>query len=282
MKSVRWVETLTIIRITLVLKDKFRRLRLKTSPKKKEKWNIAEDQDWSKFKLDVLSHLPTIPQVRGMTVNALATAVSTALHSGGLTSIGFKPSLTKSTMKSRSLPNNIVRELQKKRDLESTWKTLRSSHMNNAANAADLTAAENAWENQKQKVSKLFAERRRVNNKKLLEDKHAFWSAVSGKVKQSADISAVLSDSGALKCDPDEIKIEVESHLCKVFQVLLNHSIIIQHVSLIIFRNRCMLHLKVTMLMQLTLSQFYLVLTILGTSTETLVTGLIASLQRKR
>ena len=71
---------------------------------------------------------------------------------------------------------------------------------------------------QKQKVSKLFAERRSDKNKKLLEDRHAFWSAVSGKVKQSADISAVLSESGALKCDPDEIKIEVEKHLCNVFQ----------------------------------------------------------------
>ena len=128
--------------ITLSLKDKFRRLRLKTSPKKKERWNIAEDQDWSKFKQDVLTNLPNIHEARGMTVNALATAVSTALYSGGLTSIGFKPSQTKSTMKSRSLPNNIVKELKKKRELESAWKTLRSSHMDNAVNVADLTAAE--------------------------------------------------------------------------------------------------------------------------------------------
>ena len=45
-----------------------------------------------------------------------------------------------------------------------------------------------------------------------------FWGAVTGKVKQSSDISAVLSSSGVLKCGNDEICAEVETHLCDVFQ----------------------------------------------------------------
>ena len=46
-----------------------------------------------------------------------------------------------------------------------------------------------------------------------------FWSIVSSKVKQSADISAVVDPiTGVLQCGIDEIKSAVEDHLASVFQ----------------------------------------------------------------
>ena len=45
-----------------------------------------------------------------------------------------------------------------------------------------------------------------------------FWAAFSGKVKEASTISSVLSSSGVLKCNSDEICAEVEKHLCLVFQ----------------------------------------------------------------
>ena len=46
-----------------------------------------------------------------------------------------------------------------------------------------------------------------------------FWAVVSTKLKQNAEISAVVEHSnGVLKCGIDEIRAEVEQHLCRVFQ----------------------------------------------------------------
>ena len=205
--------------ITLVLKDKFRRLRLLQTVKKKQKWNIAEDQDWTQFSLDVLAALPTASDCTGMSVDGLASAVVGALHSAGLSSIGLKTTRSKKSMRSKSLPPVLVRELEKKRELEKSWKSLVASKGTDiGVSVDDLAVAEEAWETQKSKVSKLFAELRGADNTKMLADRNAFWSAVSGKVKQSADISAVLADNGVLKCDPDDIRLEVEKHLCSAFQ----------------------------------------------------------------
>ena len=205
--------------ITLVVKDKFKRVELRITKNKTEKWNIAEDQDWTNFKRDVLTHLPNSPKFAyEMTINQLASKISTALYAGGSTAIGFKPISSRSSKKARSLPSYIVKELQKKRNLESTWKTLRATVTDNVINNEMLIKAETEWNKQKQKVSKIFAERRRLSNKKLLGDRHAFWSAVSGKVKQSADISAVMSEGNVIKCDPAEIASEVENYLCDIFQ----------------------------------------------------------------
>ena len=45
-----------------------------------------------------------------------------------------------------------------------------------------------------------------------------FWSHVNSRVKKSTDINAVLSPaSNSLKCNPEDIKLEVEQHLLRVF-----------------------------------------------------------------
>ena len=89
-----------------MVRDKFRRLRLLQTVKKKQKWNIAEDQDWTQFKSDVLTHLSTTVQCSGMSVDGLASLVVGALHSAGLSSIGLKATRSKKSMRSRSPPKS--------------------------------------------------------------------------------------------------------------------------------------------------------------------------------
>ena len=113
--------------------------------------------------------------------------------------------------------------MQLKSEMESNYKTLSSS---NDASREAVAAAESAFVEQAAVVDSLFEVRRLLKRAKDVKNCHEktssartnFWSAVTGKVKQTCDIPAVLSASGAIKCDPDEICEEVEKHLCSVFQ----------------------------------------------------------------
>ena len=57
---------------------------------------------------------------------------------------------------------------------------------------------------------------------RVLNNKSAFWSAVSGKVKQSTEITAVQDSERSLKCEPKEIIQEVENHFVRVFDGSVN------------------------------------------------------------
>ena len=205
--------------VTLVLRDQFKRMRLLPNVVKKKRWNFGEDQDWSQFQVDVLSKLPSVSECSGMSVNRLASLVSGALHSGGMSAFGLRTASSRSSMRSRHLPPDLVCEMRKLRELGKVWKSLVSSHRGpNGVSEAMLLGAEESWEVQKSKVSLLFTARRGTLNAEKVSDHRSFWSAVSGKVKQSADISAVLADDGTLKCEPDAIRLEAEQHLCRVFE----------------------------------------------------------------
>ena len=149
--------------ISLIMNDKFRRLSIPTSSKKSHKWNICDDQDWTKLKNDVLTNLPQPQIVNNMTVHELASKVGNALYSAGLSSIGFKTPKFKAFRTSRTLPPNLVTELKKKRELESTWKSLSST----IPAGQTVAEAEEAWLAQKSKVSKMFAEHKHHENKKI-------------------------------------------------------------------------------------------------------------------
>ena len=205
--------------VTIVLEDKFKRLRILPSVRKKEKWNIQEDQDWESFQAAVLSNLPSVEDAAGMSVDDLASEVARALHSGGLSTIGLRKVNKKASMWSRQLPPDLVSELRKKRELEKCWKSLVASDWNElGVTAVHLADAEAAYLKQKAVVSSLFSGYRGAFNEKNLKDRACFWSTVSGKVKQSTDITAVMSQSGVLKCDPDAIRLEVEDHFVSVFK----------------------------------------------------------------
>ena len=190
--------------------------------KEKDVWAIKDDQDWSSFKEAVAKHLPQ-DSLSSLGVDELTSLLTSAFRAGGLSAIGYKKKVRRTSMKSRSLPKELVSEIELKRKMEQTWKTLSSSAV---FVPEAVAAAEEAFNGQKARVTELFKVLRQSDRLKVraaCSGKTAFamknfWAAVTGKVKQSSDISAVLSSSGVLKCSSDEISEEVEKHLCKVFQ----------------------------------------------------------------
>ena len=206
------------------LQDRFRTLvRVNNTQKKKSSaWDIQDDQDWSLFKQEVVKHLPS-DDVSHLGVNELASLLTSAFTQGGSASIGYKKSQPKKSFKSRSLPGYLVIELGLKREMEKTWKTMSSTV---DISPDTLAEAEEAFIEQKRKVEDLFVNLRLKDRSKIRAAcsgktrgaRRQFWAAVSGKVKQSSDISSVLSNDGVLKCGVDDICQEVEDHLCTVFQ----------------------------------------------------------------
>ena len=203
--------------------DKFRNLvRAKGSVKKENVWNFSDDQDWSGYKAAVDHNLP-VDDLTTLGVDDLAASLVSALREGGLAAFGYKRVIKKLSMKSRSMPRHIVAECELKRQMEARWKTLSSVAV---PDIEAVEAAENAFEEQAAKVDDIFQYRRVVTRAKVRKQcsgktpaaKKRFWGFVTGKVKQSSDISAVVSSTGVLKCKPDEIGVEVEKHLCEVFE----------------------------------------------------------------
>ena len=82
------------------VKDRFKNLvRFQPSvQKKKEVWNIRDDQDWDGFKAAVHNALPG-EDLSHLSVDELASTLATALREGGLASIGYKKTADKCSMK---------------------------------------------------------------------------------------------------------------------------------------------------------------------------------------
>ena len=210
--------------VQLVLADKFRRLgRARQSVEKKKTWNLSGKFEWTDFSKSVLRHLPE-DGWEAMSVDDHAKTLVSALHHAGESTIGFKQKRKRTSMKSKSLPAHIVEALKQKRELEKNWKSLSSSAV---YDHEAVSAAENAFVRQKEVVENLFATRAAA---KRLENfgvdgfggnkpcRKKFWSAVTGKTKQTTNFTSVLSPSGSLKTDNEEIGTVIEDHLCSVFQ----------------------------------------------------------------
>ena len=211
--------------IELVLVDEIVKLvTIDPRPRRKETWNIKDDQDWSVFQAAVLANMPA-DDVSNLDVDDLAALVASALRTAGMTSFGFKRQHSGKSMHSQTLPQPLVQALKQKLDLGSVWKSLSSS--GNAAPGA-IAAAESAYDDQAALVDGLFESlhsSRRARkwgpgrfigkSRRAVSD---FWGAVTGKVLQSSEIRSVLSSGGVLMTGTDDIYREAEKHLCSVFQ----------------------------------------------------------------
>ena len=215
--------------IELVLADSFVRLmRIRNNSIKKERWAISSEMDWKAFTAAVDTALATLDT--SVDVEVLAGSVCRILLDAGVRHVGLKMSRGRS-LKSTSLPKVLVDALALKRQLGTNWKTLLSSLSKLSPVLRDVTAvaavnvAEADFLEQSVLVDKLFMERRSHNKFKVLEKckgfstdaLQCFWSYVNRSVKQSCDIDAVVTPEGVLKCNPHEIKEEVEKHLARVF-----------------------------------------------------------------
>ena len=203
--------------------DKFRHLvRVQKTAGKKDVWNIKDNHDWTEFKAEVVRNLQS-GDLSDLGVDELASAFTSALRSAGLVTIGYKNRHTRTSMRSKTLPRHVVDGIAMKRDLEKIWKSLSSSTQ---LDPAAVTAAEEAFNAQVKVVNDMFMNlrvSRHSNNPRSRysassKSRKQFWTDLTGKVKQTSSIASVLSSAGALKCSDDEIRVEVEKHLCSVFQ----------------------------------------------------------------
>ena len=209
-----WIEIILVDKIVNLVK-------VDTRPKKKNVWNIKDEQDWSAFQDAVVRNLPA--DVSEMSVDDLASLVASVYRTAGVSSIGYKRQQSRRSMHSQSLPDNVVKALDAKSALGCQWKTFSNS---GRGTPGDVAAAEAAFNDQAEFVDGLFESlqtverarkwsRGRGKSKRTVSD---FWGAVTGKVVQSSEIRSVLTSTGVLKTGLDDILCEVEKHLCSTYK----------------------------------------------------------------
>ena len=215
----------------LELEDNFvRKVRISNLPMRKESWNITRNQDWSGFET-TLDQLVDETDV-SLDSDALSRRVSDILVKAGMKSIGLRSASSGTSMKATSLPRALVDELQFKRQLDKNWKSRSSAFSNLAVSKRtdkqreEVLEAEKLFLDQKRKVQAIYFERAKSDKSKILlqcsggsvDATRCFWSHLNQNVNKSSEIDAVVSaTTGILHCAPEEIKLEVENHLIKVF-----------------------------------------------------------------
>ena len=205
----------------LTLNDNFvKKHRFLNVTSKKKSWNNMDNVDWQPFQEYVAGKLTRKSPV-GLTVDEMASFVSSTLLSAGVQCVGYKS--TTNRARPKLLPRNLVDEIKLKRELESKWKTAVSG---NISSIEDTARDESAFLEQKKHVDALLFTHNNRNRSKIKEicsgntprARTNFWRIVSTKLKQSMGISAVVDPTtGVLKCGIDEIKSETELHLARVF-----------------------------------------------------------------
>ena len=208
--------------LILTLNDNFvKKKLLPRIPSNKKSWNKMDDVNWESFKDEVATILDK-KSPDDYSVDELASLISSALLSAGEKCVGRKP--LKPKKRSGLLPRALVDEITCKRNLEKVWKSKVAEGIHPPD---EVVACETAFLQQKSRVNDLlFAHKNRNRDRirqmcagKSTKARRNFWSVISSKSKQSSEISAVVDPaSGALKCGIDEIKTEVENHLCRTFQ----------------------------------------------------------------
>ena len=208
--------------IFLNLNDKFIiRRQLLRLPSRKKSWNSMDNVNWDPFRAAVTERLDSRSPAE-LSVDEMASFISSSLLSAGERCIGVrKPN---GAPVPKSLPRDIVEQIKLKRELEHEWKTL---VVEGTTTKELLEEHEAKFLEQKQIVNDLLYCHRSRNRPHLMKicsgktpaARRHFWNAVSTKVKQSCDISAVVNPaSGILKCGVDEIISEAENHLSMVFE----------------------------------------------------------------
>ena len=184
---------------------------------KKDRWDIKPDQDWSLYKKHVSDLLDT---VNYKSIESLASSTSNAILKALHSAIGLK---SVNNCRPKNLPPELVSEFNDLRHYEKVWKTLNST----TTDSTVIKAAEEKYLGQKARThEKLSIYRSNVRSNIIqsckgnsTQARKNFWSHVSPNKKQSTDIMGVRSStSGVIKCNPHDIRHEVETHLTNVFQ----------------------------------------------------------------
>ena len=213
--------------VSLKLRDEFTlKVGRGSSPVRRREWDIRDDLDWSMYKDHARQIVSQATPEQLKSVEGVASAVSKAFFVGLNEGVGYK--YPRKRVSRRKLPPHLVSELNHRRHLERSWKTVLSS-LDPGAQEADrkfVNDLERLCTDQKERVTQLLASETANSTsrtKEFLRDhptraRKCFWADVTGKVKSGAQIPTVLNETtGELTSDPQEISSEVSEHLKKVF-----------------------------------------------------------------
>ena len=194
----------------------------------KPTWDIKDDQDFSFYSENVDKYSNKIDK---SSVQSFASSVSSVIHQSMVESIGIKQK--SNPKKSPNLPNNILKELSKRRFLSKNWKILQSQHerdklsVPNAKASCTLEDAILKLENQRDKVANMLLAHNKTlrkvniksctgNSKRAIQN---FWSFVVNKEKKSPQIKTIFDEkTGAIKCDPEDVLEETVLYVKNLFQ----------------------------------------------------------------
>ena len=154
--------------------------RVSNLQKRKERWDIKDDQDWSEFRAQVSQSVGTLDTT---SLNNLASSISASILKSLHDNIGLKSSSVRS--KPRLLPPALVKEFLYQRQLEKNWKSLNSAHPN--SNLHKVEEAERLFLEQKSRTRDLLLLHRRKTKSSIIEKcsggslraRKNFWSYVS-------------------------------------------------------------------------------------------------------
>ena len=202
-------------------------------PPLKLSWNITEDTDYSVFKKVVQRELEALHDV-GPGVDALSDGLTNVLTKGLNEGVGVRSVKPEGT---KVYPRNVVNLLNERKVLEKNFKSLKCdfarSHLQ--VPPRSILVAREKLDAKSDELSKALAKFNRQRRGPLLNlaksktrrGRKRFWDFVSRKARQSTDISAVQDkETGALKCEPEDICNEVRSYLMRIFS---GHDDVPQH-----------------------------------------------------
>lgn len=207
--------------------DKFISTTPRHSPHKLS-WNFTEDTDYSLFKQVVHRELDALHDV-GPGVDALSDGLTRALIKGLNEGVGVRSSAKPQGVK--VYPRTVVNLLNERRSLEKNLKSLkcRYARSHQQLPPGSILVAREKLDAKSNELSKALAAFNRQRRAPLLNlaksrtrrGRKRFWDFVSRKARKSTDISAVQDkETGALKCEPEDISKEVRAYLMHIFSGL--------------------------------------------------------------
>ena len=203
--------------------DKFISTRPRHTPQRLS-WNITEDTDYSVFKQVVLRELESLQGV-GQGVDALSDGLTRALTKGLNEGVGVRVSKPESA---KVYPRDVVKLLSERKSLEKNLKSLRCQYARSHAQAppGSILVAMEKLDSKADELSRALSAFNRQRRAPLLNlmkcktrrGRKRFWDFVSRKAKGSTDISSVQDkETGRLKCEPEDIAVEVRNYLMHIF-----------------------------------------------------------------
>ena len=203
--------------------DKFLSARPLHTPQKSS-WNLTEDTDYSLFKQVVHREVNALTDI-GTGVEALSDGLTKALVKGLNEGVGVRSPRPKGA---KVYPKTVVKLLNERKSLETYLKSLKCqfarSHLQ--VPPGSLLVAREKLESKSSELSKALAAFNRQRRAPLLNlsknrtrrGRKRFWDFVSRKARKSTDISTVQDkETGALKCEPEDISKEVRKYLMHIF-----------------------------------------------------------------